>query len=151
MNSSQAKIAYTNAAANVSKTRQVVMLYDGLIRMVQQVKTAMENNEIEKRYNLLQQACNVILGLQASLDFERGGEIAQLMDKYYSSIDARLISLHRRQDIAVADQVVKELKMMRDAWVEVDRQASSGEFEEKKEMMELTPSAAKIESISCSI
>lgn len=116
--------AYTNAAMTVGKTRQVVMLYDGAIRFVQQAAEAIRRGDFETRYNLLAKANAVISGLQNSLDHEKGGEIAKLLHDYYASIDARLFSVHRTNDTAVLEGVLKELRMMRDAWQEIDQKHS---------------------------
>ena len=139
--------AYSNAACNATKVRQVVMLYDAVIRTMYQVKTAIEENEVEVRFNALQKAANIILGLQGSLDFERGKEISKLLDGYYSSIDMRILNMHRNPDMAVCEQVIKELKMMRDAWVDVDQQSSvEAADDESIDIADIPPSSA--ESIS---
>lgn len=117
--------AYATAAMTVGKTRQVVMLYDGVIRFVQQSIEAIEQQDYETRFNLLTKSAAIISGLQSSLDFDNGGDIAKLLYDYYASIDARIFSVHRSNDVAVLQSVIKELKMMRDAWNEID-QADSG-------------------------
>ena len=113
--------AYAAATMTVGKTRQVVMLYDGIIRMVSQSIEAIKKGDFETRYNLLVRASEVVAGLQNSLDFENGGEISGLLFDYYSGIDARIFSVHRSNDIAVCEQVIKELKTMRNVWDEIDR------------------------------
>jgi flagellar protein FliS len=114
--------AYAAATQTVAKTKQIVLLYDAAIRYAQQAEDAIANQNIEARYNALEKACAIVFGLQGSLDFEQGGEIARTLYDFYSSIDARLISVHRSNDAAVCKQVIKELKMMREAWAEIDSQ-----------------------------
>ncbi len=116
--------AYTSAAQTVRKTRQVVMLYDGAIRFIQQAKQAILNNDIETRYNALERVSAIITGLQASLDFEKGGQLAKTLYDYYAGMDMRLMSLHSKPDPIACDQVVKHLRMMREAWEEVDKRTS---------------------------
>jgi flagellar biosynthetic protein FliS len=70
--------AYAAATQTVAGTRQVVMLYDGAIRFVQQAKEAIRERRIEDRYNLLMKASGIVSGLQNCLDFERGGKIAKI-------------------------------------------------------------------------
>lgn len=111
--------AYANAAMTVGKTQQVVMLYDGAIRFVQQAVEAIGRGDYETRYNLLARTNAIISGLQNSLDHENGGEIAKLLHDYYASIDARVFSVHRTNDTKVLEGVLKELRMMRDAWKEI--------------------------------
>lgn len=113
--------AYAAATQTLAKTRQIVLLYDGLIRFLQQAKTAIQENRIEDRFNLLIKASEVISGLQACLDFERGGDIAKVLYSFYASIDSRIFSIHRSASAAACDEVIAEIKQMRDAWHEIDQ------------------------------
>ncbi len=112
--------AYSKATHTVSKTRQVVMLYDGVIRFLQQAHDAMQQKEVEKRYHLLVKASNIILGLQSCLDFTQDKAIAQTLYDFYSSIDARILKLHRSNDASSCVQIISELKEMRNIWAAVD-------------------------------
>ena len=128
MKSSQYQ-AYNMAHRTLAKTRQVVMLYDGAIRFIQQAKEAMTENRIADRYNLLVKASDIVLGLQGCIDFEKGGDVAKVLYDYYASIDHRILSLHRSLSPEMCDQIVKELKMMRDTWETIDREAAAQEGE----------------------
>lgn len=117
--------AYNMASQTAPKTRQIVMLYDGAIRFMQQAKQAIEENRIEDRFNLLSRVSEILIGLQGCLDFEQGGEIAQILYNYYSSLDARVLSIHRSQSADMCDRVIADLKEMRDAWVQIDTGSES--------------------------
>lgn len=113
--------AYANATMTVGKVRQIVMLYDGVIRCVRRAIEAIGQADYETRFNQLAKACEIINGLSNSLDYENGGEIAPLLGDYYASIDARLFTVHRTNSIEVCNAVIRELRMMRDAWDEIDQ------------------------------
>lgn len=119
--------AYAAATQTVAKTRQIVLLYDGVIRFVQQARTAIVEKRIEDRFNLLIKASEVVSGLQACLDFEKGGEIAKVLYSFYSSIDSRIFSIHRTNSAETCDEIIAELRQMRDAWQEIDKQMASSE------------------------
>lgn len=114
--------AYATAALTVGKVRQVVMLYDGTVRLVQKAMDAIGREDWETRFNTLAKASEIISGLQNSLDFENGGEISKLLYDYYASLDARIFSVHRNNDLKVCESIIKELRMMRDAWDAIDRE-----------------------------
>lgn len=118
--------AYTRATHTVAKTRQVVMLYDGAIRFLKQAAEAIEANNIEERYMKLTRASDVISGLQNSLDFDSGGQTAHVLFEFYSSVEARIMGLHRQPSAAACQQVVTDLKEMRDVWDGIDRHAEEG-------------------------
>lgn len=112
--------AYAAATQTVAGTRQVVMLYDGIIRYLQQAKEAMQDRRIEERYHLLTRASAIVFGLQNALDFEKGGDIATVLHDFYSSIDMRILTLHRSNSIELCDALIAELRQMREAWQEID-------------------------------
>lgn len=119
--------AYANAAMTVSKTRQVVMLYDGMIRFVQQAAEAIGQKDYEARFNLLAKTSAILNGLQNSLDYEQGGEIARILDGFYSALDTKISRVHRTNDVKELESALVELRKMRDAWQAVDVQVSQQE------------------------
>ena len=113
--------AYANATQTVATTRQIVLIYDGVIRCVQQAKEAITEGQIEKRYHLLIKASGLITGLQGCLDFEKGEEIAKILYSFYSSINLRLHAIQRNNSLEDCDAIIADVKQMRDVWEEIDR------------------------------
>lgn len=112
--------AYAAATQTVAKTRQIVMLYDGAIRFMKQAKEAIADNRIEDRYNTLVKANDILLGLQSCLDFENGGDIAKVLYGYYAGLIDRIFTLHRTSNEESCDEIIADLKQMRDVWNEID-------------------------------
>ncbi|NDF11479.1 MAG: flagellar export chaperone FliS [Proteobacteria bacterium] len=134
-NKSAQHVAYATAAQNASKTRQVVMLYDGVISMVQRAVEAIKEGQLEERYMLIDKARKIVCGLQTALDFDNAPDIAKLMYDYYESIDMRMIHVQSTNRADVLAQVEKELKIMRDAWKTIDEAAEKeGKKQDTKEM-----------------
>lgn len=115
--------AYAAATQTVAKTRQIVILYDGVIRFLQHAKEAIREKRIEDRYNILTRASEVIMGMQGCLDFENGGDIARVLFSFYSSVDARIFAIQRSNSLEACDEVIQDLKKMRDVWNEIDQSA----------------------------
>lgn len=115
--------AYSVATRTVAKTRQVVMLYDGAIRFLRQAEAAIERNQIEERFRLLQRATDVVTGLQSSIDFDTGGEIAHTLHRFYTGISMRILSVNFKPSEAktICGEIITELKEMRDIWDSIDR------------------------------
>jgi len=113
--------AYAAATQTVAKTRQIVILYDGAIRFLQQAKEAIRERRIEDRYHLLIRASSIINGLQSCLDFEHGGNVAKILYQFYSSLDGRLFAIHHSSSMESCDEVIADLKQMRDVWHEIDQ------------------------------
>lgn len=121
---SQQVSSYKMASETVQKTRQLVMLYDAMIRFLKQGRLAMEESRFEDRLNLLQKASNIVIGLHSALDFEKGGEISEILNDFYSAIDLRIMSLNRSNSTSECDQIIREVKMMRDSWDKIDQELS---------------------------
>ncbi len=114
--------AYQAANQTVSKTRQIVMLYDGMIRFLRQTCEAMQEQRIEERYQLLVKVSNIVVGLQGCLDFEQSHEVATSLYDYYNSVDGRIMALHRSNSVEDCQALIDDLKVMRDLWKNIDEE-----------------------------
>jgi flagellar protein FliS len=113
--------AYSLATRTVAKTRQVVMLYDGAIRFLRQAEVAIDEKKIEERFKLLQRASEIIVGMQSSIDFDNGGDVAQTLHRFYTGISMRITAVNFEKDAKKACiDVIEELKQMRDIWDSID-------------------------------
>ncbi len=121
--------AYGAANETVSKSQQIVMLYDGIIKFTRKARESIEENKIEERFNNLQRACKIILGLQFSLDFDNGGEISQILSNFYNAMDLRIMALNRSNSLEDLDKILNEIKIMRDAWNEIDQKNKTEKLE----------------------
>lgn len=127
-NTQQQYAAYKAAYQTTdNKTQQVVMVYDGILRAVYQAKQAILDEDIETRFNLLDKASQTILALQASLDFENGGEVAVTLNGYYDIIFAKIHLINQTNDVADCDALIEEIKGMRGSWQYVLEMTSNGE------------------------
>jgi flagellar protein FliS len=129
MNHVYANTLYKTANETVQKTRQVVLLYDAIIRFLQQSKLAIEEGRFEDRLNLLQKASNIIMGLHSALDFDNGGEVSQTLSNFYNAMDLRILNINRTNSVEDLEKIIKEVKIMRDGWNEVDQKASAEKSE----------------------
>lgn len=130
--------AYSMASQTVSKTRQVVMLYDGAIRFMKQAREAIVDTRIEDKFNLLNKTSEIVVSLQGCLDFENGGDIAQILYDYYSSLDARILNIHRTNNLEMVDSVIDNLKQMRDAWGNIDSMGEAKSEADTPEVIEVS-------------
>ena len=97
------------------------MLYEGILRNVNQAREAIEQKNIPERYNKLVKASEIIIGLQMSLDFDSGQESAQALYDFYAQLDTRIMQLQRSQSLEQCDALIEEVRGMHDVWVKIDR------------------------------
>ncbi len=121
MNHFNAYNAYKTAnATTLSKTRQVVMLYDGMVKFMQQVKVAIECGKIEERFHLCNKVNDVLIGLQGSLDFAQGGHVAEVLYEYYNDLMFLLMNVQQSNSLNDCDEIIRQLQEMAAAWRQVD-------------------------------
>jgi flagellar protein FliS len=115
---SRASTAYRDAEAH-PPARQIVLLHERAIRCLDQARVAIRERRIEARFQHVVQAHRIVSSLQACLDFERGGEIAPVLDRLYGHILSRLMLINRHDDPAICDELVQLLRRMRDGWARI--------------------------------
>lgn len=116
---SQAQSAYAAASNAVSPLQAVVMLYDGMIRSISAAKLAIEEERIEDRFNHTKKASQILLGLQANLDFEKGGDVSPMLSQFYDTIFMRIQRINSANSTEICDEVVRSLSNVRKSWHEL--------------------------------
>ena len=72
------------AVETASPARLIVMLYDGAIRFINEATYAMQQRDYETQNAKLQRAQKILAELISSLDFDKGGEIAENLFRLYT-------------------------------------------------------------------
>lgn len=110
---------YTMASYNTSKVKQIIMLYDGMIKLLNNAKLAIEYNDSQTKYNMTDRTLKIVTGLKASLDFNVGGNIAHVLNEYYETIYKKLMNLHLSPNIKLCNSIIEMIAIMKSAWVEI--------------------------------
>ena len=77
--------------AYADSVQLIQMLFDGLIDSLSAAEGQIERNEIEAKGESISRAIRIVLGLQGSLDIEKGGEIAANLGDLYDYYTRRLM------------------------------------------------------------
>ena len=106
----------------------IVMLYDEALK---QIDFAVEQlNQKAKRLDkvniALLKAQDIITELMASLDFEKGGDIAKNLFSLYMFFNQQLIDTNIKKDPEPAQNVRKLLAELRDVWVDIIKKGVQG-------------------------
>ena len=98
----------------------IVMLFDGALRAVDTAAIQMSDQDIEGKGRSLGKAIDIVgSGLAASLDMERGGEIAGNLSALYSYIVQRLTEANISDDSDKLNEARRLLAQMRDSWIAI--------------------------------
>ena len=107
----------------------VVKLYDGAIGFLRKAIDAIEANDSAARHHANRRACDIIEHLHGTLDMEKGGEIAQTLDRLYPVCLQRMVDIDVRNDAQAARDVIALLEPIRDSWKELSRRQAAEDAE----------------------
>lgn len=110
-----------------SPHKLILMLYDGLIRQLRLAKAHMQNGDLGNKASCVSKAISIIdQGLRASLDDDKGGEIATRLRALYDYAERQLVHANARNDAAVIDEVIALFEPLRAAWHGIGAQVDPG-------------------------
>ena len=117
--------AYGQAVETMPPAKQIVMLYDGILRHIDKAKSAIGERRINDRFVAVQKATTIIEALQGCLDHENGGEIAPQLDQLYTYFVFRLQAINVDDDPAICDELSARVGELRASWAVLAEQGSS--------------------------
>ena len=111
-----------NLASQVSVANSITliqMLFDGFIESISAAQGHLKHGAIQEKCNSLARASRIVLGLQGSLDFQKGGDLAQNLNELYSYITRRLLHANAQNDPLALDEIYGLMHEIRQAWQDV--------------------------------
>ncbi|MCK5737413.1 MAG: flagellar export chaperone FliS [Spirochaetaceae bacterium] len=105
-----------------SQGQLIVMLYDEGLK---QLKTAdrefkSAQPKLELVHNAIVKAQDIITELMASLDFEKGGDIAQNLFHLYMYFNQKLVDVNLSKDASDLHEVFSLMESLRNAWAQIE-------------------------------
>jgi flagellar protein FliS len=108
--------------AALSPASRVAMLYDKAIASLREAIQAIEDGDIQRRWSANNLAGQIIETLWATLDLDKGGDIAANLDRLYSFMLRHLSEVDMKNDPKPAQDVIKLLEPLRQSWHELAKQ-----------------------------
>lgn len=96
----------------------LLMLYEGALRFLGRARKSLWEKDLEGAHNNLLRAEDIITELMASLDLEKGGEIAAALFQLYDYMYRLLLEANLKKDPQPLGQVERMLAELRDTWKE---------------------------------
>ena len=98
----------------------VLMLYDGAIRFLRSaINELTEKNNIPEKAILIEKTVKILDYLQSCLDAEKGGNIAENLNKLYDYMQVKLTEANFNNDISKMEEVLGLLLTVREGWNDV--------------------------------
>jgi len=109
--------AYQDTAVTTqSKGRLIVMLYEGAIKFLKLAIQEIEAKNYEAKGRYLLKAQDIITELNAVLDMNAGGEIAQNLRKLYGFMNSHLTQANVKCDAQKIREVITLLEELHQGW-----------------------------------
>jgi len=118
--------AYQKAAVNtVDQGKLIVMLYDGAIKFLTQAADKISKGQQYEAHTNLVKGKGIIAELMASLNMEKGGDIALNLQRLYSYMYNELIDANLNKDTRRLEAVVTLLRELREGWRSVSTEGKT--------------------------
>jgi flagellar protein FliS len=118
-------MSYASQAANyrdleilsATPERLVVLMFDHLVIQLERARIGTERSDLELQVVSLSKARAIVGELLATLDFEKGGAIAQQLADLYQFVLLELVDVGQRGDIAMMRRLASIASTLRDGFV----------------------------------
>lgn len=114
----------TSSVSGASPHKLVALLYDACQENLATAKGAMTRGEKKEKAEAIKKALEIIVQLQAVLDFEKGGVIATRLDDLYTFCTNRLALANAVNDTAMVDEVFRVIAELKLGWNEIGKEVS---------------------------
>ncbi len=108
-----------NDVLSLSKAEVVDRLLKALLTNIEKACVAMESGQIAKKGEAISRAIAIAGELQASLNFEEGGEIAENLNSLYDYIIRELLFANLKNDIERIKKLQDVVIPIIEAWSEI--------------------------------
>ncbi len=106
----QSKVAASNPHKLIS------MLLEGALKKIAIASGATKRGDVAMKGASLSGAMRIIDSLRASLDLERGAEIADNLTALYSYMERRLLEANQKSDVSIMAEVSALLTEIKSSW-----------------------------------
>ncbi len=112
-----AKIGVESSISAADPHKLISMLYQGALLAIANAKNGILRKDVSAKGSATSKAIAIIdEGLNASLDKNVGGELAQNLSSLYEYMCSRLIAANLNNDLAALDEVAHLLTDLKGAW-----------------------------------
>jgi len=101
--------------------RLVILMYEQALEDLRRALAAHASGDVAGRTREINHALLVIGHLQATLDKDQGGKVAENLARFYEQLRAGLVEAQCRQSAAALEQQIAHLLLVHEAWCEVEK------------------------------
>jgi flagellar protein FliS len=113
---SYGSVLASSSLAGAQGLQLTQMLFDGLVDALVALRGHLLHRSIAAKAAQVAKAHRIVMGLQSTLDFERGGEVARNLNDLYLYVIRRLVHVHAHNDLEALEEITGMMRDIRDAW-----------------------------------
>ena len=116
------RIDLESAVASADKHELITLLFKGVIGALAGVEVHHQHNNKDQVRECLSKASRILVGLQGSLDYERGGDIAVNLGELYGYSIRKLFAANVKTDTTLDSvaEVKRLIEPIAEAWENMD-------------------------------
>jgi flagellar secretion chaperone FliS len=123
-----ANLSYRSSSSRASNgVGLVILLYEQLVQDLRRAIVAMEQGNVEARTLELGHALELVGQLQARLDMQNGGEVAQNLDRFYAVLRVGILDAQFKASPSLSEKLMDNVLSIREAWLTVEQSTISGQ------------------------
>ena len=110
----------TSSVHGASPHKLIALLLDACQESLAVAKGGLQRKDIKQKANAIKKAMEIIVRLQAALDFEKGGQIATKLDDLYTFCTNRLALANAINDVTMIDEVYRVIAEIKAGWSQIE-------------------------------
>ena len=127
MNAKQAMNAYTQTKTQsgvdgATPVQLINMLLEGALERIAKARGHMERGDLAEQGELIGKVIDIVASLDAYLDVEKGGEVAQNLESLYDYMVRKLFDANKNSSLEELSEVESLLLEIREGWVGIARE-----------------------------
>ena len=116
----QYKQVSTKAAIESADPHTLIqLLINGVLERLNSAKFHMLENNVAKKGENISKAISILDGLRASLDMEKGGEMAENLEGLYDYMQRQLLKANYHNKSENIDEVISLMNEIRSGWMAI--------------------------------
>ena len=119
------KVGTQSGVEHANPHQLIQMLMAGALEKISIAKGHMERGNVAEKGRHISWAITIIGGLQASLDMEKGGEIAENLNHLYHYMSSQLLQANLQNQPELLNEVTMLMKNIKAGWDGIGQEAQA--------------------------